>query len=122
MGDRAAVEIGSYQAGWHDADAKYSFRAQPGLSESVIRQMSEMKNEPAWMLEFRLRSFKHFQSRPMLTWGADLSGLDFDSIYYYLKPDAENSRTWEEVPDAIKDTFERLGIPEAERTVLAGVG
>ncbi|MCC7478459.1 Fe-S cluster assembly protein SufB [bacterium] len=122
MSDRATVELGSYSAGWNDPDAKYSFRSERGLNESVVRQMSEMKNEPAWMLDFRLRSLKHFRERPMPYWGADLSGLDFDDIYYYLKPDAENSRTWDDVPDAIKDTFEKLGIPEAERTVLAGVG
>jgi Fe-S cluster assembly protein SufB len=122
MSQRATVEVGSYAAGWFDADAKYSFRAEPGLSEKVVRQMSEMKGEPAWMLDFRLRSLKHFNERPMPHWGAELTGLRFDEIYYYLKPDAENARTWDDVPDAIKDTFEKLGIPEAERTVLAGVG
>ncbi len=114
-------EVGAYAAGWHDPDAKYSFRAEPGLSESVVRQMSEMKGEPSWMLEFRLRSLKHYQTRPMPTWGGHID-LDFDSIYYYLKPEADNARSWDDVPDAIKETFERLGIPEAERTVLAGVG
>lgn len=116
------VQIGTYQAGWHDPDAKYSFTAERGLTENTVRQISEMKSEPAWMLDFRLRSLKYFQSRPMPHWGADLSALDFESIYYYLKPDAGNSRSWEDVPDDIKNTFERLGIPEAERTVLAGVG
>jgi Fe-S cluster assembly protein SufB len=81
-----------------------------------------MKSEPQWMLDFRLRSLKYFESRPMPHWGADLSALNFENIYYYLKPDAGNSRSWEDVPDDIKNTFERLGIPEAERTVLAGVG
>jgi Fe-S cluster assembly protein SufB len=122
MSDVTTVDIGTYAAGWHDKDAKYSFKAEPGLSEKVVRQMSEMKGEPAWMLDFRLRSLKHFQERTMPHWGAELNGLDFESIYYYLKPDAGNSRTWDDVPDAIKDTFEKLGIPEAERTVLAGVG
>ncbi|MDQ3023063.1 MAG: Fe-S cluster assembly protein SufB [bacterium] len=116
------VHVGTYQAGWHDKDAKYSFTAERGLTENTVRQISEMKGEPAWMLEFRLRSLKYFRSRPMPHWGADLSGLDFDDIYYYLKPEAGNSRSWEDVPDDIKNTFERLGIPEAERTVLAGVG
>jgi len=118
----AQPEIGNYAAGWHDAETKYSFRAEPGLSEDVIRQMSEIKGEPNWMLDFRLRSYAHFKKRPMPRWGCDLSGLDLDSIYYYLKPEAENSRSWDDVPDTIKDTFEKLGIPEAERTVLAGVG
>lgn len=115
------AEVGAYAAGWHDADAKYSFRAQPGLSENVVRQMSEMKGEPSWMLEFRLRSLKHYLQRPMPTWGGRID-LNFDEIYYYLKPEGANARSWDDVPDAIKDTFERLGIPEAERTVLAGVG
>ena len=87
------VGVGSYQAGWHDADAKYSFKAEPGLSEQVIHQMSDLKNEPQWMREFRLRSYKHWLQRPMPTWGGNID-LDFDSIYYYLKPEAENARTW----------------------------
>ena len=116
------VSIGAYPAGWHDPDAKYSFTAERGLTENTVRQISEMKSEPQWMLDFRLRSLKYFESRPMPHWGADLSALNFENIYYYLKPDAGNSRSWEDVPDDIKNTFERLGIPEAERTVLAGVG
>ncbi|MBN2083079.1 Fe-S cluster assembly protein SufB [bacterium] len=118
----AQPEIGAYAAGWHDADTKYSFRAEPGLSENVIRQISEIKGEPQWMLDFRLRSYEHFLKRPLPRWGGNLGELDFDSIYYYLKPEAENARSWDDVPEAIKDTFEKLGIPEAERTVLAGVG
>jgi Fe-S cluster assembly protein SufB len=116
------VEIAGYNAGWSDPDAKYSYKATPGLNERVIRDLSERKHEPQWMLDFRLRSYKYYLSRPMPYWGADLSGLDFDSIYYYLKPEGQNARTWEDVPDAIKRTFDKLGIPEAERTVLAGVG
>ena len=83
--------------------------------------MSAIKGEPEWMLEFRLRSYRHFLERPMPTWGGDIN-LDFNSIYYYLKPEAENSRSWDDVPEDIKRTFDKLGIPEAERTVLAGVG
>jgi Fe-S cluster assembly protein SufB len=115
------AEVNAYAAGWHD-DAKYSFKAEPGLSEAVVRQMSEMKSEPKWMLEFRLRSLKHFQERPLPTWGGKLSGINFDELYYYLKPDADNAQSWDDVPDEIKNTFEKLGIPEAERTALAGVG
>ena len=115
------IDIGSYPAGWHDANAKYSFRAEPGLNENVVRQMSEMKNEPKWMLDFRLRSLKHFQERPMPWWGGNID-IDFDSIYYYLKPEGKSSRSWDDVPDEMKQTFERLGIPEAERQSLAGVG
>ena len=115
------LQIGKYTAGWHDATTKYSFRAEPGLTENVVRQMSEIKGEPEWMLDFRLRSLKHYQERPMPWWGGKID-VDFDSIYYYLKPDADNARSWDDVPTEIKDTFEKLGIPEAERTVLAGVG
>lgn len=122
MGTKANVEIGAYQAGWHDADTKYSYKAEPGLTEEVVRIISEMKSEPKWMLDFRLRSFKHFQQREMPTWGGDISQINLDEIYYYLKPDAANARSWDDVPDSIKDTFEKLGIPEAERSALAGVG
>jgi len=118
----ASVEVGSYSAGWHDSAAKYAFKAEPGLSEKVVRQLSEMKGEPRWMLDFRLRSLRHYLERPLPTWGGDLSQLDFDKIYYYLKPEAQNARSWDDVPEDIKKTFDRLGIPEAERTVLAGVG
>jgi Fe-S cluster assembly protein SufB len=121
MSDKAIVEVAGYTAGWHDAEAKYTFKAEPGLSEHVVRQMSEMKNEPQWMLDFRLRSLAHFRQRPMPSWGGNIA-LDFENIYYYLKPDAGNSRSWDDVPEEIKNTFDKLGIPEAERTVLAGVG
>jgi Fe-S cluster assembly protein SufB len=81
-----------------------------------------MKGEPEWMLEFRLKALEHFQKRPMPTWGADLSGLDLDDIFYYVRPAEAEGKTWEDVPDAIKQTFDKLGIPEAERKFLAGVG
>ena len=116
------IQISGYEAGWNDPDTKYSFKAEPGLNERIVRQLSEMKNEPKWMLDFRLRGYKHYRERSMPHWGADLSGLDFESIYYYLKPEGENARTWDDVPDSIKRTFDKLGIPEAERASLAGVG
>jgi Fe-S cluster assembly protein SufB len=116
-----APDVKKYSAGWSDADTKYAYKAEPGLSEKTIRLISEMKNEPQWMLDFRLRSYRHFIERPLPTWGGDIS-LDFEEIYYYLKPEAENARTWDDVPEQIKRTFDRLGIPEAEKTVLAGVG
>ena len=81
-----------------------------------------MKGEPEWMLEFRLKALKHYLERPMPTWGADLSGLDLDEIYYYVKPTEEQSRTWNDVPETIKNTFDKLGIPEAEQKYLSGVG
>jgi Fe-S cluster assembly protein SufB len=97
------------------------FRTAKGLSPEVVASISQHKGEPEWMLKFRLKALDHFRKRPMPTWGADLSGLDFDNIYYYVKPVEEMSRSWDDVPDSIKQTFDRLGIPQAERKFLAGV-
>lgn len=98
-----------------------SLKPRMGLDEDVIRQISALKNEPEWMLKFRLDAYKHFLSKPMPTWGADLSGINFDEIYYYVKPQVKKQKSWDDVPDDIKNTFERLGIPQAERSFLAGV-
>jgi Fe-S cluster assembly protein SufB len=103
-------------------DAKPVFRTRKGLDEDIVRQISAKKEEPAWMLEFRLKAFKHFQSRPMPTWGGDLGKLDLNEIYFYSKPAGAESKNWDTVPDDIKRTFERLGIPEAEQKFLSGVG
>lgn len=99
----------------------YVFKAERGLSESVIRAMSAMKGEPEWMLQRRLYAYKHFLSRPMPTWGADLSEIDFDNIYYYIKPTERQEDSWEDVPGYIKNTFDKLGIPQAEQKFLSGV-
>jgi Fe-S cluster assembly protein SufB len=99
----------------------YVFKAEKGLDENVIRAMSLMKNEPEWMLEYRLKAYQHFLSRPMPNWGADLSGINFDEIYYYIKPSERQEDSWEDVPSYIKDTFNKLGIPEAEQKFLSGV-
>ncbi len=100
---------------------KHVFKAQKGLSEDVVRQISAIKNEPKWMLDFRLKALAIFYRKPMPIWGGDLSTINFDEIYYYIKPTEKPERSWEEVPQEMKDTFERLGIPEAERKYLAGV-
>jgi Fe-S cluster assembly protein SufB len=100
---------------------KYVFKAKRGLSEEVVREISWMKNEPDWMTTFRLRSLHTFLKKPMPTWGADLSRIDFDNIYYYVKATEGQGKSWDEVPDDIKRTFDRLGVPEAERKFLAGV-
>lgn len=100
---------------------EFVFKAEKGLSETVIRQLSQLKTEPAWMLKFRLNAYKTFLEKPMPTWGPDLSAIDFDAIYYYLKPIQDVERTWDDVPDQMKSTFERLGVPQAEREFLAGV-
>lgn len=99
----------------------YVFKAEKGLSEALIRQMSAMKGEPDWMLAYRLRAYQHFMERPMPGWGADLSEIDFDDIYYYIKPSNRQEDDWEDVPSYIKDTFDKLGIPEAEQKFLSGV-
>ena len=96
------------------------FKAQKGINREIVAQISEMKNEPSWMLDFRLEAFKIFESKPMPKWGGDIA-LDFQDIYYYLKPTNEQGKTWDDVPQEIKDTFDKLGIPEAEKKYLAGV-
>jgi Fe-S cluster assembly protein SufB len=115
-------EIGNYKYGFHDRDDNYIFKSQKGLNKSVVENISHMKGEPDWMLEFRLKALEHFLARPMPTWGPELNELDLDNIFYYVKPTEKNEKLWDDVPDDIKRTFERLGIPEAERKFLAGVG
>ncbi len=115
------VEIGEYQYGFRDEE-DYFFKSERGLSREVVESISKMKGEPEWMLEFRLKAYDHYVKRPMPTWGGDLGGIDFDNIYYYIKPAEKQGKTWDEVPEYIKNTFEKLGIPEAERKFLAGVG
>ncbi len=110
-----------YQYGFSKPE-EYVFKARKGLNHEVIDQMCDMKNEPDWMREFRHRSLDIFLSKPMPTWGADLSDIDFDDIYYYIKPTEKQGKSWDDIPASIKDTFDRLGIPEAERKFLAGVG
>ncbi len=113
--------LGEYKYGFHDPE-NYVFKSQKGLSREVVEQISYMKGEPQWMLDFRLKALDHFLKRPVPTWGPDLSGLNFDDIYYYVRPTQKSGKSWEDVPDAIKNTFDKLGIPEAERKFLAGVG
>src|SRR5437762_590264 len=120
MSQANPVEQESYVGGFHVAE-NYAFKSGRGLNREIVEKISEMKGEPRWMRDFRIKSLEHFVKRPMPTWGADLSGIDFDNIYYYIKPVQEQGKTWEEVPVEIKDTFDRLGIPEAERKFLAGV-
>lgn len=103
-------------------DVSYAAVSAVGINETVVRQISKNGNEPEWMLEQRLKSLKIFESKSMPEWGPDLSGLDFQSIYYFAKPaGATDAKSWDDVPETIKNTFEKLGIPEAERQMLAGV-
>ncbi len=118
----AQVDIAEYQYGFHDKE-DYVYKSERGLSRKVVENISYMKNEPDWMREFRLKSLDHFEKRPMPNWGSDaIQDIDFDNIYYYIRPSEKQGKTWDEVPAYIKDTFEKLGIPEAERKFLAGVG
>lgn len=110
-----------YALGWADDTSKYAFKAPKGLNAGLIRQISKLKKEPKWMLDIRLRAFVQFLKMPMPNWGADLSKINFDEIIYYLKPTKKSSRDWQDVPDKIKQTFDKLGIPKAERNILAGV-
>ena len=110
-----------YQFGFHDPDQSV-FRARKGIDKEIVAQMSEIKGEPGWMRDIRLNALKIFQQKPTPTWGGKVEDIDFDDIYYYVKPADREGRTWEDVPDNIKKTFDRLGIPEAERKFLAGVG
>lgn len=113
--------IGEYKWGFRDPE-NLVFKTRKGLDREVVEQISYMKGEPGWMLEFRLKALEHFLARPMPTWGGDLSHLNFDEIYFYAKPAEKEGRSWDEVPETIKETFNRLGIPEAEQKFLSGVG
>jgi len=118
--DLMAPGATDYRYGFHDAE-DYKFKSGRGLTREMVAQISEMKNEPEWMRQFRLKALDIFLRKPMPTWGADLSGIDFDNIHYYVKPSEKTEKSWDEVPAYIKDTFDKLGIPEAERKFLAGV-
>ncbi|TET85878.1 MAG: Fe-S cluster assembly protein SufB [Anaerolineales bacterium] len=125
MPDDTALEhlegLDRYKYGFSDPDVSV-FKTRKGLDRGVVEQISRIKGEPDWMLEFRLKALEHYQSRPMPVWGGDLSKLNLDDIYYYVRPAEQESRSWDDVPDTIKETFDRLGIPEAEQKFLAGVG
>ncbi len=100
---------------------EYAHRSRKGIGADIVREISALKDEPPWMLDFRLRALDIFFKKPLPTWGPDLSSLDFEEFYYYLRPTKSKARSWDDVPEEIKDTFEKLGIPEAERKFLAGV-
>jgi Fe-S cluster assembly protein SufB len=108
--------------GFHDSESGYAYKAPKGLSREVVESISEYKEEPQWMRDFRLKALEHFYSRPTPAWGGNLGQIDFDDIHYFVRASEKNSRDWSEVPDDIKNTFDRLGIPEAERKFLSGVG
>ena len=110
-------EIGDYKYGFHDKDVSI-FRSERGLTEEIVREISNMKQEPEWMLNYRLKALEQFYKMPMPQWGGDLSALNFDEITYYVKPSEATQKSWDEVPEEIKATFDKLGIPEAEHLYL----
>ena len=110
-------ELGRYEYGWHDADTAGA-TARRGLNEDVVRNISGLKNEPEWMLELRLKGLRLFGKKPMPTWGSDLNGIDFDNIKYFVRSTEKQATNWDELPDDIKSTYDRLGIPEAEKQRL----
>ncbi len=113
--------IGDYKYGFSDPEV-HVFKSRKGLDRGVVEEISQMKGEPEWMLKYRLKAYEHFIKRPEPTWGPDLSDLDLEDIYYYVKPTEKEESSWDDIPDSIKNTFDRLGIPEAEQKFLAGVG
>ena len=115
------ASIGQYNYGWHDSDDAGA-TAQRGLSEAVVRDISAKKNESEWMLDKRLKALKIFDKKPMPKWGSDLSGIDFDNIKYFVRSTEKQATSWEDLPEDIKNTYDKLGIPEAEKQrLVAGV-
>ena len=112
----------SYEYGFHDPE-NYAFKAKKGLHREIVEEISDHKSEPQWMRDFRLKALEHFEARPMPKWaGGHMDGIDFQDIHYFVRASEKQGRSWDEVPDDIKNTFDKLGIPEAERKFLAGVG
>src|ERR671933_680880 len=119
---QVVAEIGSdYKYGFRDPE-NYFFKSQKGLSPEVVEAISAHKDEPDWMRKFRLKSLESFRNRPLPQWGGNLADIDFENIYYYIRPTEKQAKNWEDLPPDIKQTWDRLGIPEAERKFLAGVG
>lgn len=120
--DRPELEgLGNYEFGWHDSDTAGAL-AKRGLSREVVEEISSLKDEPEWMRDIRLKALDIFWKKPMPSWGADLSGIDFDTIKYFVRSTERQAQTWEDLPEEIRNTYERLGIPEAERSrLVAGV-
>ncbi len=116
------IDLGKYKLGWHDSTDNYVYEPKKGLNADVVREISGHKEEPEWMTKFRLNALKRFEAKPMLEWFAkNMPDIDFDDIYYYLKPTDGQVSEWDELPDEMQATYEKLGIPEAERKFLAGV-
>jgi Fe-S cluster assembly protein SufB len=123
--NQVVAEIGSdYKFGFHTPDAAedYFFKSGRGLSPELVAAISEHKNEPQWMRDYRLKSLEYFRARPLPDWGGNVAEIDFENIFYYIRPTEKQANSWEDLPADIKDTWDKLGIPEAEKKYLAGVG
>jgi Fe-S cluster assembly protein SufB len=119
---QVVAELGNeYRYGFHDPE-EYFFKSGRGLNPEVVAMISEHKNEPEWMRKFRLKSLEYFRARPLPQWGGNLDEIDFENMYYYIRPTEKQAKSWEDLPADIKNTWDRLGIPEAEKKYLAGVG
>ncbi len=121
--DNKVLDIGldQYKYGFHDPE-KHLFKAKKGLSKETVEEISWLKGEPDWMRDFRLKAYSIFSKKPVPKWGGYLGALDFNEIYYYIRPSERTEKSWDDVPEDIKNTFDKLGIPDAERKFLAGVG
>jgi len=119
--DQTIASLGSYKFGWADSDVAGA-TAQRGINPDVVRNISALKSEPEWMLKMRLRGLSLFEKKPMPTWGSDLSGIHFDNIKYFVRSSEKQATSWEDLPEDIKNTYDKLGIPEAEKQrLVAGV-
>jgi Fe-S cluster assembly protein SufB len=118
---KSDVGVGDYKYGFHDPTDQYVFKSRKGIDERIVRQISEMKSEPAWMTEFRLKSLAIFFQKPLPNWGGKLGDLDFQDIFYFVRASEGQERNWSDVPEDIRRTYDRLGIPAAEKKYLAGV-
>ena len=119
----SGIDLGKYKLGWSDSTDDYVYTPTKGINEDIVKEISHRKSEPEWMTKFRLNALKRFERKPMLDWFAkNMPDIDFDDIYYYLKPtDGQVVDDWDMLPEGMKETYEKLGIPEAERKFLAGV-
>jgi Fe-S cluster assembly protein SufB len=111
-----------YKYGWHDSEMKSLYTMKKGLNAEIVAEISRIKGEPQWMTDLRLKAYRHFEARPLPTWGGDLGAIDFQDIYYYVTATDKAVQSWDDVPDYIRRTYDKLGIPQAEKEYLAGVG
>jgi len=120
MANSVVIPSGEYEYGFSKPE-NYVFKSRRGLNKSVVEQISSMKSEPQWMREYRLKSLEIFFAKKMPTWGADLSTINFDNIFYYIKPIDKQKTSWKDLPVEIRETYDAIGIPEAEKKFLGGV-